>query len=83
VLIVASVYLIARNRRFLFTAVPAVIMLVTTIAALIYKTHTFLTAEQPNIMLAVIAVTLIILAVFLAYTALSTALRTRRTRTPQ
>ncbi|MHC4647557.1 MAG: carbon starvation CstA family protein [Planctomycetota bacterium] len=78
VLIVASVYLLARNRSFGFAAVPAVIMLVTTIGALVYNAHSFITAEEPNIMLATIAVVLIILALFLAYTALATAARTRR-----
>ena len=77
VLIVASVYLLTHKRRFVFTAVPAVIMLVTTIGALTYETYTFVTAEQPNIMLAVIAVVLMILAVFLARTALGTILRAR------
>jgi carbon starvation protein len=79
VLIVASVYLLIRNRRFVFTAVPAVIMLVTTIGALIYKTYSFVTAEEPNIMLATIAVILIVLAIFLAYTALVTSVRAKRT----
>jgi len=78
VLIVASVYLLTNNRRFCFTAIPAAIMLATTIGALVYKTYSFATAEQPDIMLATIAVILIILAVFLAYTALTTIIRTRR-----
>jgi len=69
VLIVATVYLVTRRRNFLFTAIPAVIMLATTIAALVYNTYSFVTAEKPNIMLAAINVVLIILAVFLAYTA--------------
>lgn len=78
VLIVASVYLLTSNRRVSFTAIPAAIMLVTTIGALVYKTYSFATAEQPDIMLATIAVILIILAIFLAYTALITIIRTRR-----
>ena len=79
VLIVASVYLLTHKRNFLFTAVPAVIMLVTTVGALVYNTYCFVTAEKPNIMLAAIAVILIILATFLAYTALVTAVRARKT----
>ena len=75
VLIVASVYLLARKRKFGFIAVPAVIMLVTTVGALVYQTYSFVTAEQPNIMLATISVILIILAMFLTYTALVTALK--------
>ncbi|MHC4618253.1 MAG: carbon starvation CstA family protein [Planctomycetota bacterium] len=78
VLIVASVYLLTRNRRFLFTAVPAVIMLATTIGALVYKAYSFVSAEEPNVLLAAIAVILIILAMFLAYTALAAAGRARR-----
>jgi carbon starvation protein len=72
VLIVVSVYLMSRKRSYLFTAVPAIIMLITTIAALVYNTYGFVTAETPNILLAAIDVVLIILAVFLAYTALTT-----------
>ena len=78
VLIVASVYLITRNRSFLFTAVPAVIMLVTTIGALVYNTYGFVTAEKPNVLLATIDVILIVLAIFLAYTALVTVARARK-----
>ncbi|HUS71658.1 MAG TPA: carbon starvation CstA family protein [Sedimentisphaerales bacterium] len=77
VLIVASLYLLTRNRRFMFTAVPAVIMLVTTIGALVYKTYSFVTAEKANIMLATVAVILIILAIFLALMALVSAIRAR------
>ncbi len=78
VLIVATVYLAARKRKFLFTAIPAVIMLLTTIAALVYNTYIFI-AEKPSIMLAAISVILIILAVFLAYTALVTISGTKKT----
>jgi carbon starvation protein len=78
VLIVASVYLLSNNRRFGFTAVPAVIMLLTTIGALVYKTHSFITAEEPNIMLATISVILIILALFLAYTAVVTVIKVKK-----
>ncbi|MHC4104224.1 MAG: carbon starvation CstA family protein [Planctomycetota bacterium] len=77
VLIVASVYLLTRNRRFLFAAVPAVIMLVTTIGALVYKTYRFITDEKANIMLATISVILIILAIFLSVTGLVSAIRAR------
>jgi carbon starvation protein len=79
VLIVASVYLLLRKRRFLFTAIPAVIMLATTIGALIYNTHGFISAEKPNVMLAAINIILIILAIFLTYTALVAAVKARKT----
>ncbi|MHC4790529.1 MAG: carbon starvation CstA family protein [Planctomycetota bacterium] len=80
VLIVASVYLLTRNRRYIFTAIPAVIMLITTIAALIYKTYSFITAEEPNILLAVIAFILIVLAIFVAYMALAIVVKAKRQR---
>jgi carbon starvation protein len=80
VLIVASVYLLMRKRNFAFTAVPAGIMLVTTIAALIYQAYGFATAEgeKRNMLLAVVSVVLIFLAVFLAYTALVAVARVRK-----
>jgi carbon starvation protein len=77
VLIVATVYLLSRHRRWMFTAIPAVIMLTITIAALVCQTYGFVTAEQPNILLAIISVVLIILAVFLAYVAMAVVVRIR------
>ncbi len=80
VLIVASVYLLMRKRNCVFTAVPAAIMLVTTIAALIYQAYGFATAkgEGRSILLAVVSVILIFLAIFLAYTALVVVARIRK-----
>lgn len=78
VLIVASIYLLSNNRRYFFTAIPAVIMLATTISALIYQTYTFITAEKSNLMLAIISIILIVLAVFLTLTALAAAARIRK-----
>ena len=78
VLIVASVYLLSRGRNYLFTAIPAVIMLVTTIGALVYKTYSFITADEPNILLAVIGIVLIILALFLAYTAVQVVIKQKK-----
>ena len=83
VLIVASVYLLMRKRNFLFTAIPAGIMLVTTIAALGYQAYDFATAEQPNRLLAVVSVILIFLAIFLVYTALAVVARVRKNIAPQ
>ncbi len=80
VLIVATVYLLMRKRNCVFTAVPAGIMLVTTIAALLYQAYGFATAEgeQRNILLAVVSVVLIFLAIFLAYTALVAVAKVRK-----
>jgi carbon starvation protein len=85
VLIVASVYLLMRKRNYVFTAVPAGIMLVTTVAALVYQAYGFATAEgeQRNILLAVVSVILIFLAVFLAYTALVAVGQAKRNSAPQ
>ena len=85
VLIVASVYLLMRNRKFAFTAVPAAIMLATTIAALIYQAYGFAVAEgeERNILLAVVSVILIFLAIFLAYTALVVVAGVRKDRAGQ
>ncbi len=66
VLIVASLFLLKRGRNYLFTALPACIMLITTMGAMIYKTYTFLTAEQPKILLACVAIILMVMAVFLS-----------------
>ncbi|UCF43495.1 MAG: carbon starvation protein A [Planctomycetota bacterium] len=78
VLIVASVYLLMRKRNFVFTAVPAAIMLVTTIAALGYQVYNFSRAEEPNRLLAVVSVILICLALFLTYTALAAVAKLRK-----
>jgi carbon starvation protein len=79
VLIVASVYLLMRKRNCAFTAVPAGIMLVTTIAALLYQAYSFAAeGEQRNILLAIVSVVLIFLAIFLAYTALVAVAKVRK-----
>jgi carbon starvation protein len=62
VFIIASVYLLTHNRRVLFAAVPAVIMLLTTITALIYKTIQFLSGGKYA--LGVISIILVLLAFF-------------------
>ena len=64
VFIIASVYLLTHNRRVLFAVVPAVIMLLTTITALIYKTIEFLSGGKYA--LGVISIVLVLLAFFVA-----------------
>ena len=85
VLIVASVYLLMRKRNCLFTAIPACIMLVTTVAALIYQAYGFATGEgaQKSILLAVVSVILVFLAMFLAYSALVAVAGIRKNGAPQ
>ncbi len=78
VLIVATSYLLVRNRFWLFTAVPAVLVFVTTIGALVYKLLEFLGVPadtEPRPLLASVAVVLIILGLFVAWQGLATAVR--------
>jgi len=70
VLIIATAYLMTRRRPCLFTAVPAVLLLATTIGALVYQTAGFLrpaAGGRPNYLLGAIAVALICLAAFVVY----------------
>jgi len=76
VLIIVSVYLMRRGRRHAFTAIPAIIMLITTIAALAYNAHDFVAGGK--YFLATIAIVLILLAFFVAWTAISAVRQTRR-----
>jgi len=81
VLIIASVYLLTRRRRYLFTAVPALLMLLTTIGALIHETFRFLNPPKggsPKVMLAVISVVLICLALFVARESIGIIRRSRK-----
>jgi len=80
VLIIASVYLMTRRRRYLFTAVPALFMLLTTIGALSHETVRFLNPPKgsPKLMLAVISVVLICLALFVAGESIGIIIRSRK-----
>jgi len=64
VFIIASVYLLTHKRKVLFAIVPAVVMLLTTITALIYKITQFLSGGK--YLLAVVAIVLVLLAFFVA-----------------
>lgn len=83
VLIIATVYLMTRGRRWAFAAIPAVLLLLTTIGALVYQVVGFLNVpegRQPNYPLAAIAVVLIVLAVFVAYKGIVTVRSVKRAR---
>ena len=67
VLIVATAYLATRGRACLFTAIPAALVLPTTIGALVYQLVGFVRAEEPDYPLAALAVVLILLALFVSY----------------
>jgi carbon starvation protein len=68
-LLVASCWLMRRGRRYLYTLVPACIMLVTTIAAFVYQLHGALTridgsgTHDPDWLIAVVVSVLIGLAI--------------------
>ena len=80
VLIIATVYLLTRGRKWVFAAVPAVLILLTTIGALVYKFCQFIQVEKRSYLLAVIAGLLILLAVFVVYQGAATVRRLRRER---
>lgn len=65
VFIVTSVWLFRRGGNWKLTAVPAVLMLITTLSALVVKTEEFLTAEPRKYLLATISIILIALALFI------------------
>ncbi|MBW2459043.1 MAG: carbon starvation protein A, partial [Deltaproteobacteria bacterium] len=77
VLIVASVYLLQRGRRFWFVAIPGALMLVTTMAALVYQSYTFLTADEPEILLAVVAIVLMALGLVVLFQGIAALRRAR------
>lgn len=70
-LIVVSAYLVGRGRPVWYTLIPAIILLVTTEAALVYQSWQFLVGydptKGPNVVLAVVAMVLIVLAAIVAW----------------
>jgi len=70
-LIVASAYLFRRGKPTVYTTVPAVFMLVTTMAALAWQAYSHLVkAAKPNYALGITALVLLVLAVGVAAQAL-------------
>ena len=77
VLIVVSIYLLDRKRKYLFAAVPALLVLVTTMGALVYNIHTFLNAPGgPNWLLAATSCALMILGLLIFANGIARAIRT-------
>jgi len=69
-LVVVSAFLIGVKKPRIYTVIPAVFMLVTTIGALIYKSIHFLGSGGSNgIVLAVVSMVLVILAIYISYEA--------------
>ena len=66
-LVVISAYLLKRGKPTLYTVVPAVFMLATTMAALLWQAHHhLLAAEKRNVTLGVTALVLYVLAIVIA-----------------
>ncbi len=69
-LVVISAYLLKRGKPTLYTVIPALFMLITTLAALLWQAYQNLVkAEEPNYVLGVTAIVLLALALVLAYQA--------------
>ncbi len=69
-MIVVTAALVREGKPTLYTALPAVFMILTTCGALIWKLWSFLTAEDPNIALAVAALVLLALAIYVSISSL-------------
>jgi len=70
-LLVISAYLLRRGKPTVYTLLPAIFMLVTTVAALLWQAYTHLiTAEEHNYTLGVTAIVLLVLALVLVVQAL-------------
>jgi carbon starvation protein len=63
-MLVVTAYLMQRGRPTVFTLIPAIFMLLTTCGALVWQGFSYLTADEPNYTLAVAAVVLLALAIF-------------------
>ncbi len=82
-LIVVTGYLTTRGRRWLYAAVPAVLILLTTAAALVYQLVGFLRppeGKDPHYGLAVIALSLLVLALFVTCKGVATVAGVLRAR---
>ena len=77
-LMVISTYLIGIKKPVRYTLIPAIFMIVTTIAALAWQAFGFFTAEIPNYFLGNVSIILVLLALFVAYEGLAVALQNNR-----
>ncbi len=64
-LLIVSVYLLNKKKKALYTLIPGIFMLLTTIAALIYEAQAFFRGRK--ILLGTIALILLVLAVVVVY----------------
>ena len=68
-LLVLSCYLVARGRPSIYTLAPAVFMIITTIAALLWQAKNFLLGDSPQYLLGVVSIVLLILAIVVCFDA--------------
>jgi carbon starvation protein len=68
-LLVLSCYLVARGRPKVYTLVPAIFMIVTTIAALVWQAGTFLFGDPPKYLLGIVSIILLVLAIVVCFDA--------------
>ena len=66
-LMVISTYLVGVKKPAKYTLIPALFMIITTIAALGWQAATFFTADLPNYFLGNLSILLILLALFVGY----------------
>lgn len=77
-LMVVSAYLVGIKKPTRYVIIPAIFMVLTTIAALAWQAYSFFTADAPNYMLGGLAAGLIVLALFVAYEGLSVFYQVRQ-----
>ncbi|MGD8239418.1 MAG: carbon starvation CstA family protein, partial [Armatimonadota bacterium] len=63
-LMVVAVYLVGVRRPSVYAVIPGIIMLCTTVAALVYQGYGFITAEQPNWLLGLLSFALAVLGLY-------------------
>jgi len=66
-LMAVSAYLVGMRKPVKYTLIPAIFMMVTTIAALCWQAFQFFTGEKPNYFLGNLSIILIVMALFVAY----------------
>lgn len=66
-LMVISTYLVGIKKPVKYTLIPALFMVITTIAALGWQARTFFIADKPNYFLGNLSILLIVLALFVGY----------------
>lgn len=77
-LLVASAYLIGIKKPVAYTLFPALFMIVTTIAAMVFEGYNYMFSPTPNYTLGVIAAVLTLLAAFVGAEGLSVIFRKSR-----